>query len=474
MMSHKEMARILGCAAVTACAVAAFARSRSVARARAGSTEDEDLGPARHVYRIVLTGGPCAGKTTALARLAGYLQERGFRVYTVPEVATLLFTNGVSFGDLGAGDEAVCAFQRAILESQLTLEDGFARVAAATRQPAVLLCDRGAMDGSAYMDKALWESLLKQRSAEQLAAAHSQHGHAHGEDAPMIEFRLFSPERVERALCERYDAVFHLVTAAAGAARFYTLENNVARTETPEDARCADARTQLCWARHPRQIVFDNSAVDLGFEGKLRRVVEAAARLVGLPVLPKSTRKFILHVKPPSSEVFESHGVKLTSFSVTKTFLEPNAALSQRRGGAVVVKTLADMSPEPTPRGAPVFKYAYVRKRSQAGANSYGYAEVWVDPVTDEVNEKKRRCSPREYAAYLGTADTSRKPVEQSRLHFLWCNQSFVIHSYQDKVLAILHCQAARPDGSIDFPPFLQVGDEITDSYGAYDVSKLP
>ena len=32
----------------------------------------------------------------------------------------------------------------------------------------------------------------------------------------------------------RYDAVFHLVTAAQGAERFYTLENNQARSETPE------------------------------------------------------------------------------------------------------------------------------------------------------------------------------------------------------------------------------------------------
>ncbi len=32
----------------------------------------------------------------------------------------------------------------------------------------------------------------------------------------------------------RYDAVFHLVTAAQGAERFYTLENNEARSETPQ------------------------------------------------------------------------------------------------------------------------------------------------------------------------------------------------------------------------------------------------
>ena len=49
------------------------------------------------MFKIVLTGGPCAGKTTALARLSAFLNERGFRVFTVPEAATMLFTNGVRF-----------------------------------------------------------------------------------------------------------------------------------------------------------------------------------------------------------------------------------------------------------------------------------------------------------------------------------------------------------------------------------------
>ena len=112
-----------------------------VIRRRQKPQDDDDA--TRHVYRIVLTGGPCAGKTTAMARLSGFLQERGFRVYTVPEMATLLFTNGVAFSDL---DKGALAMQQAVLKGQTTLEDGFRKVAAATRAPAVVLCDRGALD----------------------------------------------------------------------------------------------------------------------------------------------------------------------------------------------------------------------------------------------------------------------------------------------------------------------------------------
>lgn len=46
------------------------------------------------IYRICLTGGPCAGKTTALTTLNQVLVQRGFRVYVVPEAATMLMKGG--------------------------------------------------------------------------------------------------------------------------------------------------------------------------------------------------------------------------------------------------------------------------------------------------------------------------------------------------------------------------------------------
>jgi predicted ATPase len=43
------------------------------------------------VYKVVLTGGPCAGKTTSLSRLRIFFEGLGWKVYTVPEIPTLLF-----------------------------------------------------------------------------------------------------------------------------------------------------------------------------------------------------------------------------------------------------------------------------------------------------------------------------------------------------------------------------------------------
>jgi hypothetical protein len=58
-------------------------------------------------YKFVISGGPCAGKTTAMERLPVFLSERGFRVYVVPEAATMLWLGGAAFSDL---DNPACAY----------------------------------------------------------------------------------------------------------------------------------------------------------------------------------------------------------------------------------------------------------------------------------------------------------------------------------------------------------------------------
>ena len=97
-------------------------------RPKSPSQEAAARSQASHVYSIVLTGGPCAGKTTALERLSAYLRERGFRVFTVPEAATMLFSNGVSFTDLSS-TEKVINFQAALMSTQIALEDTFMKLA---------------------------------------------------------------------------------------------------------------------------------------------------------------------------------------------------------------------------------------------------------------------------------------------------------------------------------------------------------
>jgi hypothetical protein len=65
--------------------------------------------PSRRVYKLVLTGGPCGGKTTGQAKLATFFENLGWKVFRVPETATVLMSGGIAFGDLN--EEQIFDFQ---------------------------------------------------------------------------------------------------------------------------------------------------------------------------------------------------------------------------------------------------------------------------------------------------------------------------------------------------------------------------
>jgi hypothetical protein len=53
---------------------------------------------------------------------------------------------------------------------------------------------------------------------------------------------------------KRYDVVLHLVTAADGAEKFYTLENNAARYEDVPTAKLVDGNLIKAWSGHPHHM----------------------------------------------------------------------------------------------------------------------------------------------------------------------------------------------------------------------------
>jgi len=379
-------------------------------------------------YRVVLTGGPCGGKTTALSRVSNYLRERGFEVVMAPEVFTILASNGMSmsfFGTQGM-DEVI---QSTVLDVQLALETGIENILKARGKPAVLLCDRGAMDGMAYMGSDRFQRLVEER----------------GKD--FTELRE-----------GRYNAVFHMVTAADGAEEYYTLDNNEARSESPELARELDQNSQAAWAGHPRLYILDNST---DFEGKLQKLVESMAKLVGLPInLNRSTAKFLLK-SPPDLETFT---VDYHVFAVEKVYFSSQTITN--------------------PDSFYKDEYSFVRKRTHIlkdgsiAGSVYGVTQV-QETSDGHVVEKKRIINKREYFASLKQRDLSRHEIRQKRISFLYKHQSFNIHVYEKPMegLCILHVQVEGED-KVDLPPFLDLERRLTKSkedskYSAYAVSLI-
>ncbi len=95
-----------------------------------------------------------------MERLPIFLRERGFRVFVAPEAATLLWVHGAFHSDL---DNPKCAFafQQFVIRTQIQLEDSFVNYAECTGSDCVILCDRGTMDGSAYVSREDWLKVVK-------------------------------------------------------------------------------------------------------------------------------------------------------------------------------------------------------------------------------------------------------------------------------------------------------------------------
>ncbi|CAG9096088.1 unnamed protein product [Plutella xylostella] len=60
-------------------------------------------------YKLVLTGGPCGGKTTGQSRLCTFFENLGWKVFRVPETATVLLSGGVKFADLSPDEGIYCS-----------------------------------------------------------------------------------------------------------------------------------------------------------------------------------------------------------------------------------------------------------------------------------------------------------------------------------------------------------------------------
>lgn len=210
------------------------------------------------ITKIVVTGGPCAGKSTALSRIQEEFTKMGYTVLFVPETATELINGGVAPWTCKTSDE----FQQFLIQLQIQKEAVFEKAAVSMATEKVLIvCDRGMLDNKAYMTPQGFFDTLKKLNLNE------------------VEIR------------DNYDAVFHLVTAANGAEDYYTKANNTARTETLEEARAIDEKLLDSWTGHPHLRVIDNST---DFQNKINRLISEISSFLGEPEPFEIERKYLI------------------------------------------------------------------------------------------------------------------------------------------------------------------------------------
>lgn len=367
------------------------------------------LSESKHpITRICLTGGPCAGKTTALATLSTVLRQLGFRVLLVPEAATLLMKGGAMIETRKLTFADAVRFQINVMKMQMSLEDIFIEIALEQEHPTIILCDRGVMDGSAYTSDNIWQAILDETGWS------------------TIQLRD-----------RRYEAVIHLVTAADGAGEFYTTTNNEARYESKEDAQELDKKLINAWVGHPHFSIIDNSSTQ-GFQKKIDRCLDTVLNFIGLPTPANFYKKFLLITRAGEYEITLPKNVKKEFFQLEETFLIATADQVEN----------------------------FIRKSGKNDSFNYNHEIRFYQ--NNERIVKKRQISAREYIElFENQRDPSEKQLKKIRQCFIYEQQYFMVETFLnvDGSPSLLRIETTKAGTEIKIPPFLKVLRDVTEDH---------
>jgi thymidylate kinase len=353
--------------------------------------------------KIVLTGGPCAGKTTALSRIEVDLTEKGYRVLVISESATELIKGGIK--PFGLTPFELLLFQRLILEYQMNKERLYETAVSELPddEECVIICDRGVLDNKAYIGQEKFTDLLEKMNLNELS------------------------------LMDNYDLVIHLVTAADGKEEYYTLSNNSARTETVEEAKILDGKTANAWVGHNNLKIIDNSTE---FEEKISRVLYSIHNLLGNPYSMKKQRKFTIDLQ--QSDLSFINDEECTKIKIDQTYFDNDNK---------------DLGYENR-----------LRKRTYSGGCTY-YLTVQKkqeNGLAKVVTDKK--ISEKEYLKLLSTNNTKHS-LSKTRYTFIKNKQYLRLDVFDHQSdLAILEIEPTDENDDVIFPDNLHVIEEVTNN----------
>ncbi len=166
------------------------------------------------ITTIVITGGPCAGKTSVIERLK---QALNHEAVFVGEAATELFTAGQPLPQPDWSKADWLELQRAITQRQLVLE-ATAHAEARFTGRRLIICDRALGDNTAY---------------------------------PMGETAVAEAVGDRSSWLRRYQAVFHLESLATAQPERFGQIGNASRYESLPEAQALEYRARAAWENHP-------------------------------------------------------------------------------------------------------------------------------------------------------------------------------------------------------------------------------
>lgn len=206
----------------------------------------------KKVPKIVLSGGPCGGKTESLNYIKSKLEQSGFNVFIIKEAATLVLDQGFD------RNKSSFEFQKAIALKQIETEAATEKIAEKFNRP-IIICDRGLMDCKVYLNS---------------------------EDFSTIKHCLNMSD-VE--LRDRYDAVFHLDSISNSNKIGYAKDN--LRIESKEKAIKLNLLSLKAWCGNPH---YRFIPVCDTIEKKKELLIKEIKHFLGIPKPLEIERKYLI------------------------------------------------------------------------------------------------------------------------------------------------------------------------------------
>lgn len=361
----------------------------------------------KNITRIVIDGGPCAGKTSGLAAGFQKIEERDIIPLIVPETPTLLIQSGITPKLIGMN-----AFQDYVLKKQMESENYWNHHAELLskkfNKKIVLFFDRGLLTPIAYL----------------------------GNSNNFSAFQELSRKRIGLGIEEmrgRYDAVLHMETAAIGAEVYYTLENNTARTESIEEARVLDQRTREAWLGHKCLRIIPNEILGqkISFDEKMNKLLSEIYGVIGHPIPLEIEDKYLLESFDPSLIPG-----KYEIINIIQTYLS-NRETEER-----------------------------VRERQSRGGRTFYHTTKKEVTGTSQRIEVETKISEKDYQRFLQRRDSSKKVIQKMRYCFIFNNQYFEIDEFKGDLEGYFICEREKTheNDSTHLPGFLRVKGDVTNS----------
>ena len=339
--------------------------------------------------------------------MSTFFENLGWKVFRVPETATVLLAGGVNFAELTP--EMAEKFQENLLTTMLQIEDTFFDLAAATDRNVLVICDRGSMDASAFISREQWEHILGRLGLDE------------------VEIRD-----------NRYNQVIHMVSAAKGAEQFYSVEHHATRSEGIELARERDTRAAEAWVGHPYVSVLDNTS---DFESKINQLISKVCRSIGIDIGDRLTEgakkvKFVVNGPLPGDSQFPP----FRDFEVCHHYLQTASRMLQSR----------------------------LRMRGRKG--KWSYTHTIRKQVDGQMIEVKTPLTHRDHNTLLSQADEGHHTVYKTRRCFHHQGQYFQLDIYKEPchqrckglMLMETYTTLGVDDLMKRMPPFLSIGNEVT------------